>query len=582
MNFFSDGGASKLVSPSQLVGVMNWISVPAVMVGIGLALCGSVSATAAGEVTPERLLNTAREPQNWLMNLGSYDGSRYSGLTGINRDNVSKLVVRYSVPLGGLIEGSGNYRDALPMSPLVEDGYIYIVDGWGHVSKLDGREKGKIVWQNKELQTNLDSWLVAGRGLALYRNFVIAAASDGRIHWLDRDTGKTVRSVQVGDPKQGYTIEASPLVVGDRIIVGGGGAERGAVGRIDALHAETGSSLWHVDTLATASNPAGLLGGGAISQTGIYDPKSGLTIWGTGHPNPRYIPRMRPGDSLFANSVLAIDAETGDLRWHFQYTPGDINGFSEDGTPLLVSSAEGADESVVAHFANNGYFYGLDGKQGTFQVATPHVIGIEWTAGIDETGRPREYKAGAKTQAYKSGAWQNRPDCPNIKGTSSFASAYSLRTELAYGSGADGCMTENIPPIKTESAPGWLGAYYSGAAADMGMLTAVDPLSGTVKAQRLFDFPLHAGALATAGGLVFTTTAEGRLHALNDETLETVWSTKFGSLTNVPPITFAVDGEQFLAVVVGGNVYTDALSYRPPEMGLSEPLFVLLVLGLPS
>jgi len=516
------------------------------------------------------------------MNLGSYDGGRYSGLTGINRDNVSKLVVRYSVPLGGLIEGSGNFRDALPLSPLVEDGFIYIVDGWGHVSKLDGRKKGELVWQNKDLQTDLDSWLVAGRGLALYRNFVIVAGSDGRIHWLDKDTGKTVRSVQVGDPKQGYTIEASPLVVGDRIIVGGGGAERGALGRIDALDANTGSPLWHVDTLEGASNPAGFLGGGTISQTGTYDPKTGLTIWGTGHPNPRYNPGVRPGDSLHANSVLAIDTETGDLRWHFQYTPGDINGFSEDGTHLLVTPAGGSGETVVAHFANNGYFYGLDGKQGAFRVATPHVVGLEWTAGIDKAGHPIEYKAGATTQAYKSGAWQNHPDCPNIKGTSSFASAYSSRTGLAYGSGADGCLMENIPPIKTESAPGWLGAYYSGAAADMGMLTAVEPLSGAVKAQRLFDFPLHAGALATAGGLVFTTTAEGRLHALNDETLETLWSTKFGSLTDVPPITFSVDGEQFLAVVVGGNAYTGGLPYRPPEMGLSEPLFVLLVLGLPS
>jgi alcohol dehydrogenase (cytochrome c) len=116
----------------------------------------------------------------------------------------------------------------------------------------------------------------------------------------------------------------------------------------------------------------------------------------------------------------------------------------------------------------------------------------------------------------------------------------------------------------------------------MGMLTAIDPQSGAVRAQRLFDFPLHAGALATAGGLVFTTTAEGRLHALDDETLETVWSSKFGSLTSVPPFAFAVDGEEFVAVVVGGNAWSHELSYRPPEMGLTEPLYVLVVLGLPS
>uniref|UniRef100_Q11F37 Pyrrolo-quinoline quinone n=1 Tax=Chelativorans sp. (strain BNC1) TaxID=266779 RepID=Q11F37_CHESB len=556
-----------------MLGTMKSIFVPACIMGIGFALC-SAAGTIAAEVTPQRLLNAAEEPQNWLMNLGAYDGGRYSSLAGINRENASNLVVRYSVPLGGLIEGSGNFRNALPMSPLVEDGFIYIVDGWGQVSKLDARKKGDVVWQNSDLQADLDSWFVAGRGLALYGNFVIAASSDGHIHWLDKDTGKIVRSVQVGDPKQGYTIQASPLVVGDRIIVGGGGAERGAIGRIDALDAKSGSPLWRVDTTTNA------LGGGAISQTGVFDPKTGLTIWGTGHPNPRYRPETRPGENLHTNSVLAIDAETGELRWHFQYTPGDINGFSEDGTHQLVYPADGTGEPFVAHFANNGYFYGLSGKEGEFEVATPHVVGLEWTAGIDETGRPAEYKTGANVQPYKSGAWQDRPDCPNVKGASSFASAYSPRTGLAYGSGADGCLTENIPAIHTESALGWLGAYYSGAAADMGMLTAIEPQTGTIKAQRLFDFPLHAGALATAGGLIFTTTAEGRLHALNDETLETVWSTKFGSLTDVPPITFEVDGEQFIAVVVGGNSYTSTLSYRPPEMGLSEPLFVLAVLGL--
>jgi alcohol dehydrogenase (cytochrome c) len=550
------------------------------MLAIGLALCGAAGAGAA-EVTPQRLLDAAAEPQNWLMNLGSYDGSRYSGLAGIDRDNVSRLVVRYSVPLGGLIQGSGNFRDAPPMSPLVEDGFIYIVDGWGHVFKLDGRQKGAIVWENGDLQNDLDSWLVAGRGLALAGDFVIAASSDGRIHWLDKETGKAVRSVEVGDPSEGYTITASPLVVGDRIIVGGGGAERGAIGRIDALDAVTGAHLWEVDTVDGAS-AAGSLGGGAISQTGIYDPGSGLTIWGTGHPNPPNDPGARPGDDPGSNSVLAIDADTGDVRWSFQYTPGDTAGFSEDGTHLLVPSADDPGGSIVAHFANNGYFYALEGKQGGFRVAVPHVVGLEWTDGIDETGHPSGYEPGASVQGYKSAAWQGHPDCPNIKGAASFASAYSPRTGLAYGSGADGCLTGNLPSIHTDSPPGWSGAYYSGAAADMGMLTAIDPQSGAVRAQRLFDFPLHAGALATAGGLVFTTTAEGRLHALDDETLETVWSSKFGSLTSVPPFAFAVDGEEFVAVVVGGNAWSHELSYRPPEMGLTEPLYVLIVLGLPS
>jgi alcohol dehydrogenase (cytochrome c) len=146
---------------------MTSIPYTAHALALALAAACSASGAAAAEVTPQRLLDAAAEPRNWLMNLGSYDGGRYSALAGIDHDNVSRLVVRYSVPLGGLIEGSGNFRDAAPMSPLVEDGFIYIVDGWGHVFKLDGRKKGEIVWQNADLQDDLDSWLVAGRGLAL-------------------------------------------------------------------------------------------------------------------------------------------------------------------------------------------------------------------------------------------------------------------------------------------------------------------------------------------------------------------------------------------------------------------------------
>ena len=210
-----------------------------------------------------------------------------------------------------------------------------------------------------------------------------------------------------------------------------------------------------------------------------------------------------------------------------------------------------------------------------------HVEGVEWTAGIDkQTGMPVEYDPNARTQAYRAAAWTGRADCPNIRSEPAFASAYSARTRLSYGAGADGCLTQPVPAIRTASAPGWLGAYYAGAASDLGMLSAIDPVSGDVTAQRLFDFPLHAGVLATAGGLVFTTTAEGRLHALDDQTLEPLWSTKFGSLTAVPPITFEVDGEQFVAVVVGGNAFARELPYRPAELGLAQPIFVLAVLGL--
>ncbi len=549
------------------------------------ALCLSILSLNAAEVTPERLLHTAAEPENWLMNLGSYDGGRYSGLSIINRDNIERLVVRYSIPLGGLLDGGGTYREALPVSPLVEDGFIYVVDGWGAVSKLDARRKGAVVWRNDAGQHNLDAWLQASRGIALYRNFVISAGADGRIHWIDTESGELMRSVQVGDPTEGYSIVAPPLVVGDRIIVGGGGSDRGARGRIDALDARTGEKLWWVNTVPSRKEPGGetWIGGGTFSQSGTYDPATGLSIWAAGHPIPKFESGERRGDDLYANSAIAVDVASGAVRWRFQYTPGGGHGFSEGGTHQLVPSDEGSAPAIV-HFANNGFFYVLDGADGAFRSATPHVDGIAWTAGIDPaSGKPIEYASDIETGSRRLDAvWGSRSDCPNIRSAAALASAYSPRTRLSYGAGADGCLDGELPPIKTPSAPGWLGAYYAGAAADLGMLSAIDPESGTVVAQRLLDFPLHSGVLATAGGLVFTTTAEGSLHALDDETLAPLWKTKFASLTAVPPITFEVDGEQFVAVIVGGNAFAGELSYRPPEMSLAQPIFVLAVLGLPS
>ncbi|WP_158541592.1 outer membrane protein assembly factor BamB family protein [Pelagibacterium lacus] len=529
----------------------------------------------AREVTADRLLHARDEPQNWLMHLGSYDGARYSGLDAINAETVSQLVELYSVPLGGLLQGGGSFQDALPISPLVEDGFLYIVDGNGRVNKLDAHRRGAVVWRNDAGQRDLDSWLEPSRGLAFHGDYVIATSADGHLHWIDKETGETARSVAIGDPTEGYTIVAPPLVAGDRIIVGGGGFDRGAAGRIDAIDAETGDHLWRVDTLAEGGAP-GPIGGGTIFQTGVYDPATGLTVWGTGAPVPRFAPFAGDAGASRSNSAIAIDVETGAVRWHFQYVPGsDPNGFSEAGTHQLAA-LDGADP-VLMHFGNNGYAYALDMADGSLRSATGHVLGPLWP-GVDPLdGRPETGEGGGLDTA-----WANRADCPNILGDPAYVAAFSPRTGLAYGAGADGCLTENLPVIKTYSAPGWLGAYYAGAAGNLGMLSAIDPQTGALVAQRLFDFPVHGGALATAGGLVFAMTAEGTLHALDEETLEPVWSRKFGSLAPIPPVTFEVDGQQRIAIVVGGNAFTPDLSYRPPEMGISEPIFVLVVLGLRS
>jgi alcohol dehydrogenase (cytochrome c) len=238
--------------------------------------------------------------------------------------------------------------------------------------------------------------------------------------------------------------------------------------------------------------------------------------------------------------------------------------------------------SSDVHFGNNGFFDALDAAGGGFRHAAPYGQGIDWTAGLDANGRPLEYRDDAAQQVYLGReTWEAVPGCPNVLSTPAFAATLSARTGLAYGAGAEGCAP-GLVPVRTPTARGWYGGYYAGAVDAIGALAAVDPATGAVAATRVFEYPLHAGALSTAGGLVFTTTADGTLHALNDETLETIWSQHFATLAPVPPITFAVDGRQHVAVVVGGNALSGGLSDRPTGMSITEALYVLLVLRLPE
>jgi alcohol dehydrogenase (cytochrome c) len=536
-------------------------------------------------VTADRLLDAAGEPENWLMQHGTYDGHRYSALDAIDRTNASRLRVLYSLPLGGALQGGGNYVAALPVNPLVADGYIYLVEGTGKVVKIDAAPAAtdRIVWEAEAGQNNLDAWLQARRGLAFHGEEIISIAADGSLHWLDANSGELVRSVQVADPATGYSIAAPPLVVGDVVIVGGSGAQRGARGQLDGLDANTGSPLWRTSVVPEPGQPGAegwaeagdewLHGGGAFSQTGVYDPDSGLTVWSAGGSFPFGDARFRPGSSPFTNSAIAVDAQTGELAWAFQYLPGPYEGLSESGPVQIVPTEEGP---AVAHFGRNGFYYVLDLVTGAFRSAEPYVPGIAWTAGIDAAaGVPVELMANAPADPLPAVP----QGCPNIRSVPEFAASYSDRTGLSYGAGAPGCDLQH-QPARTASNSGWLGAFYAGAASAIGSLAAADPETGEVVAEHRVDFPLHAGAVSTAGGLVFTTTADGTLHALNDETLEPVWAMPFASLTASPPITFAVGGTQLIAVIVGGNSFVGSLSYKPREMTSVQPLFVLAVLGL--
>jgi alcohol dehydrogenase (cytochrome c) len=292
-----------------------------------------------------------------------------------------------------------------------------------------------------------------------------------------------------------------------------------------------------------------------------------------------YDPEYRPGDNLFTNSTVAFDIATGKMKWYFQYTPGDFLDYDEVGISQLIDTkVNGEDRKIVAHFGRNGFFYTLDRSNGQFIASQQYAQKVNWTDGIDpKTGKPVEYDPNKDLQTYKIGKASRRDQnkiegCPNIQGgVNFFPTAYSARTHLSYGAGLEGCSNVIVDAgadagQKPEGAPGhvWFGGASSNAEEIKGSVTAMDPSSGKKSAQEPLPHGVYSGVVATAGGLVFTTTVDGTIYALDDVTLKPVWSFNTGSLSSAPPMTYSVNGKQYIAVLIGGSVIVKDMLNKTP------------------
>jgi len=552
-----------------------------------------------GEVTTSRLMNADKEPQNWLMVNKDYSSHRYSELDQINKSNVKNLHVAFTVALGGS-QGVGTAPlGGHQSTPLVDDGGLYAVDAFGAVYKIDVRDptKAKIAWVMDPGVDKADVWLASNRGVTLYKNFVISVTATSKINWTKADTGELVKTVQFDDPKFGHTLTAAPLLVDDKLIVGGSGGDRGARAHIDALNAETGALLWRTYTVPAPGEPgsetwkdknnAWQHGGGSYWVTGSYDPETKLTIWGTGQPVPMFDPEYRPGDNLFTNSTVGFDVATGKMKWYFQYTPGDFLDYDEVGINQLIDTKlNGEDRKIIAHFGRNGFFYRLDRTNGQFISANQYAQKINWTDGIDpKTGKPIEYDPAKDLQTYKIGKSSRRQQgnlegCPNIQGgVNYFPTSYSRRTHLSYGGGIEACSNITVDPSQ-DAGGNWLGGTYANAEDVKGSVSAMDPTTGKKVAQQSMDHGVTSGVTTTAGGLVFTTTTDGTIYALDDETLKPLWSFNAGSFSSAPPMTYAVNGKQYIAVLIGGNVQTRDLLNKTPSLKDLQNTSMLFVFSL--
>ena len=554
----------------------------------GLALVTAIGLTttsSARTVTSERLAaaNSDSESANWLMVHKSYDSNRYSSLNQINAGNVGDMSLAFAVPLGGL-EPSGFGAGYMEGTPLVDDGFMYVADPWGTPYKIDvsSGTNGRILWV---CETDIEKDATAGvllahRGLALAGNNVITALNDGRVVACDIETGEVVWDQKIGkDTGEGFT--SAPLVIADnKVLVGQSYGDWATRGWLAALDTETGKELWRFYVVPEPGQPGSetwlceetgnpdcwKTGGGALWVTGSYDPETNTTFWGTGNPVPMFDPEFRPGDNLYTNSTIAIDGDTGELKWHFQYTPGDYLDYDEVGIQLLMDvNIDGEDRKVLSHFGRNGIFYSLDRNNGSYIQSGQYVNDLDWTEGIDpKTGMPVEYDPSQSLQTYAVGALRRGEGkiehCPHMGGGVNFyPTAYNPSSGMAYGAGQEGCSVLEAIETDPDEIPAGvviLGGTFEAIGQTTGSISAVNVSTGEQTVKHETPFPNNSGVLVTPE-LVWTGHLDGTLSAHDAETLEMVWSMNVGTAFRAPPMTYAVDGKQYIAIE-GGPIGSNA------------------------
>jgi alcohol dehydrogenase (cytochrome c) len=566
----------------------------------------------AADMTFERALAVDKEPQNWLLHHGNYQGHRFSPLKDINTDTVKNLKVAFAVALGGF-ESGGRYKFGnLEGTPIVEDGIIYVTDGWGSVYAIDATsgKRGVIKWKmdpgtDRAWAGDVACCGVNNRGVALWKDKVISASLDGRLFAINKETGEVVWERKVADPSLGETITMAPLVVRDVAIIGAAGGEFGIRGYIDGTDLNTGKQLWRTFTIPGADEPGNETwkddkdrwrhGGASVWETATYDPESDTFYQGIGNPGPDWDAEYRPGDNKWASSVLALSPSDGKIKWGFQYTPNDPYDYDEISEhPLIDMKVAGQDRKLVVHAARNGFFYALDRTNGAFVAGKQYVDHLTWATGLDpKTGKPLNYDPTKDVQPYAPGSHGMRGQgpsrtCPSHYGGKNWEpTAYNPQLQLIYIPSIEGCNaieTVEQKDFADQGGPLQPRERFSGGGPKTnerlyGSLKAVDPATGETKAALKLEYPNYSGALATAGNLVFIGHADGQFTAHDAATLKELWSFSVGTGINAPAVSYAVDGKQYIAVLAGSRQPPGTLQ-NAPELKNTSTASMLFVFSL--
>jgi alcohol dehydrogenase (cytochrome c) len=579
------------------------------LVTLALVSTAALTPLRAADMTFERALNADAEPQNWLLHHKNYQGHRFSQLKQIDTGTVANLKLAFTVGLGGMEAGVKHANGNLEATPLVDDGIMYITDGWGSVYAIDvtSGKKGVIRWKfNPEVDRvwagDVACCGVNNRGVALWKDKIISAALDGRLFALNRATGEKIWERKVADSAIGESVTLAPLVIRNLAIIGSAGGEYGIRGWIDATDLDTGKQAWRTYTIPGKGEPGNetwkdgqdhwMHGGGSVWVTATYDSDSDTIYQGIGNAGPDYDPEFRPGDNKWAASVLALEPNTGKIKWGFQYTPNDPYDYDEISEHQIIDAVvNGENRKLVVHGARNGFFYALDRANGAFVAGKQYVDELNWTRGLDpKTGRPLDYDPTKDVQPYVEGTHATRAKpvgtrCPATAGGKNWEpAAYNPELKLIYIPSSEGCSEIDLVaqkdfvdqggPVKPRDR--FDGGGNKRLKQTTGSIKALDPATGEIKAVARTDLTNWSGVLATAGNLVFTGLWEGALVAYDARTLQEVWRFDTGCGVMAPPISYAVNGKQYIAVAAGPHW----LGAKPAELTLANACSMLYVFSL--
>ena len=508
-------------------------------------------------VTWERLVNAADEPENWLMYSGTLDSQRFSKLDLVHNRNVGELELKWAYQIPQL--------DRSESVPIVVDGVMFITEAPSNLVAVDAAT-GRQYWRyNHPLPDDLR--ICCGRnnrGVAVLGDTLYMSTLDAHLVAIDARSGNVVWDREVADYRSGYSKTAAPLVVKDKVVTGIAGGEYGIRGFIDSYEATTGELDWRADTIPGPDHPdnqtwAGdswRTGGSASWITGAYDPDLDIVYWGTGNPGPDWNGDVRMGDNLYSDSAMALNMETGGLEWYFQFTPHDVHDWDAIQVPILADLTMDGEERKVMMWANrNAFFYTLDRETGEFLVGKPFARQT-WAEGLDSNGRPIRVP---DTSPTPEGTVVSPPV---VGGTNWFSPAYSPRTELFYVQAHDSEARFFIRDDTYQEGQIFLGGGSSGTEPTdktTSAIRAIDPRTGNIRWEFEIQPRSTAGVLSTAGDLVFSADPDGYFFALDARSGEPLWNIALGGPVNAQPMTYAVNGQQYVTMTVGNTVYTFGL-----------------------